>query len=544
MKFKGILSLCLAGFAISASAQTHVEGEEYYKADQFDNAKDLLTRSLNNSATDKAVSDYYLGLISLRDKKNAEAQEYFQKGIQANPEYAYNYVGLGQIKLLAGDEKGASADFKDAEKLSKKDPALHIAIARAYDNADPVKYEKEIAKRVEKARKINMESPEIYIFEGDQLKEQKEFGDAAAKYEMAANYNSNATEAYVKYANLFTMVNPQYAVTMLQKLLEVNPTSALGQRELAIAYYNNKDYANAANEYSKYVKNPSHFKQDENRYAFLLFYGGKYKEGYDYATQLLQADPKNFTAQRYQFMNAAQLPELKEQLLPMAEALLAAHKANPKENKFAAIDYTLISDEFSSAKRPDEAIAVLKEAIAEDPDNAAFNKNLAMKYVDANNITEASKAYKGYLEKTEKPGYNDFIQQATFSFYAGVENQEANPEEAAKFFNEVNEYADKAGEILPDNYKPVMLHGDVAKQTATKELAASAAVEVYTKALQMLESSADPLKYTRDAKTLYNYLGNYYLDQKDTAKAKEYFNRYKTFDPQNEEYAKFVEGLK
>lgn len=544
MKFKGILSLCLAGFAISASAQTHVEGEEYYKADQFDNAKDLLTRSLNNAATDKAVSDYYLGLISLRDKKNAEAQEYFQKGIQANPEYAYNYVGLGQIKLLAGDEKGASADFKDAEKLSKKDPALHIAIARAYDNADPVKYEKEIAKRVEKARKINMESPEIYIFEGDQLKEQKEFGDAAAKYEMAANYNSNATEAYVKYANLFTMVNPQYAVTMLQKLLEVNPTSALGQRELAIAYYNNKDYANAANEYSKYVKNPSHFKQDENRYAFLLFYGGKYKEGYDYATQLLQADPKNFTAQRYQFMNAAQLPELKEQLLPMAEALLAAHKANPKENKFAAIDYTLISDEFSSAKRPDEAIAVLKEAIAEDPDNAAFNKNLAMKYVDANNITEASKAYKGYLEKTEKPGYNDFIQQATFSFYAGVENQEANPEEAAKFFNEVNEYADKAGEILPDNYKPVMLHGDVAKQTATKELAASAAVEVYTKALQMLESSADPLKYTRDAKTLYNYLGNYYLDQKDTAKAKEYFNRYKTFDPQNEEYAKFVEGLK
>lgn len=544
MKFKGILSLCLAGFAISASAQTHVEGEEYYKADQFDNAKDLLTRSLNNAATDKAVSDYYLGLISLRDKKNAEAQEYFQKGIQANPEYAYNYVGLGQIKLLAGDEKGASADFKNAEKLSKKDPALHIAIARAYDNADPVKYEKEIAKRVEKARKINMESPEIYIFEGDQLKEQKEFGDAAAKYEMAANYNSNATEAYVKYANLFTMVNPQYAVTMLQKLLEVNPTSALGQRELAIAYYNNKDYANAANEYSKYVKNPSHFKQDENRYAFLLFYGGKYQEGYDYATQLLQADPNNFTAQRYQFMNAAQLPQLKEQLLPMAEALLAAHKANPKENKFAAIDFTLISDEFSSAKRPEEAIAVLKEAIAEDPDNASFNKNLAMKYVDANNITEASKAYKGYLEKTEKPGYNDFIQQATFSFYAGVENQEANPEEAAKFFNEVNEYADKAGEILPDNYKPVMLHGDVAKQTATKELAASAAVETYTKALQMLESSENPLKYTRDAKTLYNYLGNYYLDKKDTAKAKEYFNRYKTFDPQNEEYAKFVEGLK
>lgn len=50
MKFKGIMTLCLAGFAISANAQTHVEGAEYYKADQFDNAKELLLRSLNNSA--------------------------------------------------------------------------------------------------------------------------------------------------------------------------------------------------------------------------------------------------------------------------------------------------------------------------------------------------------------------------------------------------------------------------------------------------------------------------------------------------------------
>ena len=48
MKFKGIMTLCLAGFAISANAQTHVEGAEYYKADQFDNAKELLLRSLNN----------------------------------------------------------------------------------------------------------------------------------------------------------------------------------------------------------------------------------------------------------------------------------------------------------------------------------------------------------------------------------------------------------------------------------------------------------------------------------------------------------------
>lgn len=542
MKFKGILTFCLAGVALTATAQTHVEGAEYYNADQFENAKELLLRSLNNPGTDKAVSDYYLGLVSIDENNTAQARKYFQDGIAANPEYAYNYVGLGRLLLKEGDKKGAEESFKQAEKLAKKDAALHVAIARAYDSVDPVLYAKQITNKIEKARKTNANSPEVYIFEGDQLKEQKKFGEAGAKYEMAANTDNNATQAYVKYANLFTMVNPEYAITMLNKLLEVNPQSALGQRELAIAYYNGKDYANAAKEYGKYVQNPSHFKQDENRYAFLLFYGGDYQKGYDYATKLLSEDPGNFTAQRYQFMNAAQIPAMSDKLLPMAEALLAAHRAKPADNKFAAIDYTLIADELSKAKRADEAIAVIEEGIKEMPDNAAFNKDLAMKYVDAGNITGAAKSYEGYLAKVEKPSYNDYVQQATFSFYAAVENKENQPV-ADKFFADTEKYAGLAAEILPDNYKPVKFLGDIAKQKATKETVESAAVPMYTKAIELLEASQDPSRYKSDAKDMYNYMGNYYLSIKDIPQAKEYFNKYLQYDPNNDAYRKFVEGL-
>lgn len=542
MKFKGILTFCLAGVALTATAQTHVEGAEYYNADQFENAKELLLRSLNNPGTDKAVSDYYLGLVSIDENNTAQARKYFQDGIAANPEYAYNYVGLGRLLLKEGDKKGAEESFKQAEKLAKKDAALHVAIARAYDSVDPVLYAKQITNKIEKARKTNANSPEVYIFEGDQLKEQKKFGEAGAKYEMAANTDNNATQAYVKYANLFTMVNPEYAITMLNKLLEVNPQSALGQRELAIAYYNGKDYANAAKEYGKYVQNPSHFKQDENRYAFLLFYGGDYQKGYDYATKLLSEDPGNFTAQRYQFMNAAQIPAMSDKLLPMAEALLAAHRAKPADNKFAAIDYTLIADELSKAKRADEAISVIEEGIKEMPDNAAFNKDLAMKYVDAGNITGAAKAYEGYLAKVEKPSYNDYVQQATFSFYAAVENKENQPV-ADKFFADTEKYAGLAAEILPDNYKPVKFLGDIAKQKATKETVESAAVPMYTKAIELLEASQDPSRYKSDAKDMYNYMGNYYLSIKDIPQAKEYFNKYLQYDPNNDAYRKFVEGL-
>lgn len=542
MKLKRILTICLAGVALGAAAQTHVEGTEYYKADQMANAKDLLERSLKNPNTDKAVSDYYLGLIALENGDKAGADKYFADGIAQNSNYAYNYVGQGRLALLNGDEKAAKELFKTAEKLAKKDASLEIAIARAYDSVDPALYEKQIAKAVENARRWDLQNPDIYIFEGDQFKEKKEWGNAAAKYEMAANYDKNATAAYVKYANLFTMVNPDYAIKMLKELLTVNPTSALGQRELANAYYNKKDYKNAAVQYGAYVKNPSHFKQDEDRYAFLLFYGGDYKKGYDYATALLQQNPKNFTAQRYQFMNAAQIKEMESQLLPLAEALYAAHKADPKANKMAPIDYTLIADEFSRAKRTDEGIAVLEEAIKDQPENANFNKQLAMMFVDKNNLAGATDAYKGYLAKLEEPGYNDFIQQATFSFYAGVENKN-NPELQKKFFDETKEYVDKAAKILPDNYKPKKFYGDIAKQLADKAHVESAAAPYYEEAVALLEASADPSRYTTDAKEMYNYLGNYYLDQKDTAKAKSYFMKYLQYDPNNADYRKFVDSL-
>ena len=98
---------------------------------------------------------------------------------------------------------------------------------------------------------------------------------------------------------------------------------------------------------------------------------------------------------------------------------------------------------------------------------------------------------------------------------------------------------------MPDNYKPVMFKGDIAKQTAaTADAAKSAAAPYYEKAIKMLEASSDPSRYTRDAKTMYVYLGNYYLDQNDSAKAKEYYNGYLKLSPNDEEFKKFVDGIK
>lgn len=563
MKLRNLFLTGLALCSLSVLAQTHTQGIEYYKANQYANAEELLQRNLNNPGTDKSISYYYLGQLAMRKGNKAEALKYFNDGVSADSENPYNYVGLGYIALKDKDEKAAEKYFKDAESKAKKDQSVQVEIARAYYNTDPEAYKAKYEKRIENALKKDMKNPDIYIFKGDVLSDyayatgdREAHGRAAAQYDMATSNDPQSAVAYVKYADMYMNANnPRFAIQKLEELISNNPNSALGQRELANAYYENQQFGKAAEQYGKYVKNPNHFKEDEDRYSFILFYDGKYQDGYDYATQLLKENPNNFSAMRYQFMNAAQVESLQGNILPLAEKLLAAHKANP-ENKFAPIDYTLIAEELDRDKRPADAVALLQEAIATYPTNSNFDKQLALIYIDSNDYDKASDAYAGYVAKQANPGYNEFIQQALYAYFAGLLNAEdskdkttgeitraKNPEAAKKYFDITVENANKAAQASPTNYKPHKVLGDVAIATADEFSIATAAQPEYAIAIELLETN--PVDRSQgDAKVMYNYLGNYYLEQKDVPEAKKYFSKYLELDPDNADYRNFVNSLK
>ena len=545
MKFKLLLSLCVAGASLSATAQGYKDGIEYYKADQFDNAKELLLRNIDDAETDKAISFYYLGCIAMKEGNIEEATKYFNDGIAANPEYAYNYVGLGAINLKNNDVKAAEKNFKQAEKLTKKDASIQIVIARAYYDADPVAFAKEIAKRVDKARRTNMEEADIYMFEGDMAADMKDWGSAAGKYEMATSFETNATEGYVKGANMYFQINPAYSIELLKKLLELNPTSALGQRELANKYYDNNKFKEAVVEYEKYVQNPNHFKQDEDRFAFLLFYSGDYKKGYEFATALLQENSENFTARRFQFMNAAQLHELKDQLIPMADALIAAHS---ETNKFAPIDYSLISEEYKTAGRIDDAINVLNEAIAIIPQEINFHKQLSMVYLEKGDWTNVVESFRNYIEKKQEPTPTDVVQYARFCYYGAINHKTTNPEKSNELFAEATRIATEFCQKYPASHIGYKLIGDIKVQqadAADTSMINSVALDDYLKAIQVLEENNAVTKNIKDAQALYSYIGNYYLlEVKDVENAKEFYYKMLNLDPENTALREYIESLK
>ena len=105
--------LFLAAGSFTAFAASYTDGIEYFKAGQPDRAKILLERTLNDAGTNKAESYYYLGEIAFINKDYTAAAEYYKKGLEADPLFAYNLVGQGKLAL------NGSADKEQAEKVAE-----------------------------------------------------------------------------------------------------------------------------------------------------------------------------------------------------------------------------------------------------------------------------------------------------------------------------------------------------------------------------------------------------------------------------------------
>lgn len=310
----------LAASMLGAMAQGgYQDGIDYFKADYPDEAAIILTKNINGLASDQAaLSYYYLGAIDLRKNDKTAAVANFDKGIAADPQCGYNYVGKGQVELLNGNESAAEKLFKQGiSSADKKEKgAMCAAVARAYFNVNPVKYAKKIEKYINDGDKASkFKESDIFVLRGDMVVNNP--GESAGQYETAIVTDEEvgapiSPEAYVKYARVYFHVNPKYAIDKLTELNNKLPNSALAQRELAEKYYENDQLTLAAEQYGKYMSNPNHFERDEQRYSGLLFFGKKYSKSLEVAEKVLAKNPDNFYMQRMVMYNLYELKRYEE----------------------------------------------------------------------------------------------------------------------------------------------------------------------------------------------------------------------------------------
>ena len=531
MKIKSIFSLFLLGCAFVASAQSqgYKDGIDYYKAGQYANAKTILDKTINQPGTDKAVAYYYLGQTDLALGNKTAAKANFDKGVAADPENGYNYVGLGALDLLNGDASAADAQFKLAKKFAKKNAEVLVDIARSYYNADPVKYAKEIDKNLEQARKDSKnQEPSIYIFEGDRKLALKDVGGAAGQYEMAISYDQSNPEGYVKYAKSYFHVNPQFSIKKLEEFLTVAPNSALAQRELAEAYYKANYWKKAAEMYGKYIKNPNHFPEDKARYSVLLYWGEDYPNSLQVANEVLAEQPDNFQAQRMRFVDEVVLKQF-ENAVKHGEEFFAKND----KDKFTAIDYTSLADAYNGLGDTQSVISVYERGNAAIPNNSDILSGLSSAYTQDKQYSKAAETYDQYLATLEKPSLQDyFTASGKWLNVAATAGDNLDLRQSASA-NGVK-YVELVLPTVQEAQKPMILERKAFLQTAGNEgnKPNADAAATFTELISLLESdpaNLDPNNPNNELKSYKNACSlvvQYYKDA-DEDLAKQYSEKYR-----------------
>lgn len=543
MKKRFLFSL-MVGAAFAASAQGYQDGVDNFNAGRFEEAKIILDNTFNDPSTDKAISSYYLGCIDVKNGNTAGAKQKFDAGIAANPKYPLNYVGLGELALKLGDKKAAEESFKQALEINKKDTEVMAYVARAYWNADPVKYANDVQKYIKKAMKESKNTePAVYVLQGDMIGNDPNL--ASGQYEMAIEQSKEKgeinREAYVKYAQTYFQVpmGRDYAIKRLEEFNERDPQSALAQRELAEKYYENEQLGRAWKQYEKYVQNPNHFRRDEQRYAGLLFSAGENEQSVEWANRVLQQDPTVYPMYRILALNY-------EQLKKWPEALTAAEKLfNYPNAQLVPNDYIIYGDALIQNNRGTDAVAVFEKAIAENPDDASLMPKLSQAYAAAGDNAKSIEILENYLS-AGNGGLNDLY--AMSNRYASLARENMNDEaKRVADADKAIKYIDMALAKAPGNPQLMGTKARLYLVRAKNQLNPESTA-IYEDMLKGLaENPARINDYKSDYQTAYRNLGAYYAtpdtDHTDKAKAAEYFGKYLELDPNNQQIREIYNSL-
>ena len=537
MKFK-LFAILLLGGALVSNAQGYKDGIEYFKVGKIDNAKELLDKNLNDPTTVKSEAYCYLGHIEAAKGNTAGAKEYYNKGVAADANNAFNYIALGALDLKAGNADAAEDQFKMAQKVDKKNAAVYAAIARAYYEADPVAYAKELGKNIEKARKTNKQDPTVYILEGDMKAAEKDYGGAAGQYELAFTFDPKNEEAYVKYANTYFHVNPQMATAKLEELLVKTPNSALAQRELAEKYYELALGSQAAEQYGKYIQNPNHFKQDEIRYVQLLFFGGKYDQSFDLAKSIRAAmpagDKDHFYMCRMQLYNKVALEQWAE-----AEAFGAElFGLNIPGTEYTSKDFVDYATALKNVGKTAESVAEYEKAVAYNPNNIDLIRDLVDVYEQNENYAKAAEYYQKIVDSPECKANDLYLMSTKYFNVAATTQDEALK---ASSLEGARKYAALANEKVPGNYRIVQ------QQAKVENLAGNTAeaVKFYNATIAILDAKENAkVKYKDTYIGIYANLARIAFEADDKAGARDIYMKWLEVDPENAALREYVEKMK
>ncbi|MVM40004.1 tetratricopeptide repeat protein [Spirosoma sp. HMF3257] len=257
-----------------------------------------------------AEANYKIGRLYLRGKNYKEAQSYFNKAIQSDPEFAPTYRALADALANSRAYKSAASNYElFIQKSGTTDPELLLDVARykflAQDFQGAVTYLDQLKGKIN-----NPIIDRMYGWAYSALGKNQESVEALNRFISTAPQKVMVDD--YKYlgraqAKLGTPEGDSLGIMNLEKAAPMDTTENL-YREIAKTYYDDKKYDKAAAYYAKTIKNDK--KPQNNDYLWLGL------ANYQYA-------PRVGRDSTVAVMDTAQIRQVKQQYYLRADSAFA-----------------------------------------------------------------------------------------------------------------------------------------------------------------------------------------------------------------------------
>ena len=558
---KNLLTAALSILAIYSGAQTLQQIVSKTDNERYDLAA-LDLRALMAKEPTKGEYYYYYAENSYKRGETDSAFVFYTKGIEVNPTYPLNYVGLGKCLLLKSNEAEAKTQFYKAMSLGGgKSAELLRRTAEAWLVTD-IKNPDEAINLANAAIKMEPKNPENYILLGDaQLEKNPSEGSTPIKsYNTATTLNPKNVKGILRIGKLYQRGrNYQLALDKYKEALVIDSTFAPAFREIAELYFLAGQPSKSIENWKKYLKlNDSPYA----RYRFMsAFYSNKqFTEAITEYESLKKTGFVNLYFERlagYSYYEMGDKTD-KEAYNKGLIAIDQFFKLAGPNFKYIGADYKYRGFLLLRLGKDSLAGFDLDKAIAIEPalSNDIYSE-LAYSAMRAKNYEKAIRSFEAKMNGDAKNlNSNDFFSLGRAYFYTGIDQKK-----------EVNNLKD----ILIKKKKPTNTPEITAKENEMMQAFVKAdssfskvtqlnitwpigyfwraransyldpentlwlAKPHYEKMISLITKQEERnTTYKTNLIEAYEYLGSYYVTIKDKTKADETWTIVKELDPNNE----------
>lgn len=519
------ITFCTTFFMqMGIQAQTLQDAIKYTENEQFETATKAFKSLLAGQPANGDIY-YYIGENYFKNEDVDSAFYYYKKGVEIAPSSPLNYIGQGKILQFEGKTAEAKAQFDKALAMgANKNTVVLLKVAEALIKA-PQKDLDQASKLLETATKIDPKNPEVYLLTGDLFLEKADGNNAIANYKKAQDLDKTSVKAILRVGQLYGRAkNYTLALDKYQDAAKVDSTFAPAYREQGELYYMAKQYEKAKTKYKRYLDLAGNNFSAKQRYASFLFLNKEYKESISLFNELQKLDTtKNFVNRllAYAMFETGDYPN-------GTIYINRFFNRAPQENtKIIASDFEYRGKLFSKTGKDSLAIIDLEQSLKMDTSKADLYSDMGAIYLKMKKYDSAVKSYERKLKATNKLNANDYFSMGR-----------------AYFFNQDYMNADTCfGTVIKlQNTLPIGYYWRARTSNKLDPDGKLGLAKPYYE--KYVELNTDTKKFMKEITEAYEYLGYYYMLQKDNVKAKELWTKLKEIDPNNSKAQKALDSIK